>query len=261
MVSIERVGAHKGRFEFNRPFGNVEIRIGAAKQHLPNLDWDKRLILWLDYDDGVSGGILDDVHTVATRAKSGLTLAVSVQAEQMWSRSTADEEGATRIVSVGEFRREFGEKRTPHDLDPRILRGWGIARTSRELLRAELNEAVLARNVAFPEEGELEFRQIGAFEYADGAKMTTIVGVFVDPTEDAKFQACGFDELPYFRDGGTIGAVRIEVPKLTPKEMRHLDSLLPGSPARKQLGHILPSDANHYTRFYRYLPNYASFEP
>ena len=259
MISIERVGAHKSRFEFNRPFANVDIRIGAAKQHLPSLDWDKRLILWLDYDDALWRGILDDVHTVAMRAKSGLALAVSVQAEEMCCRSDADDEGITPIVSAREFRKEFGDKRTPQDLDPRKLKGWGIAKTTRELLREELKEAVLARNLALPEEHQLKFRQIGAFEYADGARMTTVVGVFVNPTEDVKFQACGFDELHYFKDG--IGAVRIKVPKLTPKEMRHLDTFLPGLLAANQLGPIPPADASHYARFYRYLPNYASFEP
>ena len=74
--------------------------------------------------------------------------------------------------------------------------------------------------------------------------MTTVVGVFVDPREDEKFRACGFEELPYF--GDSLKAVRIEVPKLTPREMRHLDSLLPGALSQEHLGAIPPSDARYY---------------
>ena len=117
----------------------------------------------------------------------------------------------------------------------------------------------MARSVGLAQEVRMNFRQIGAFEYADGAPMTTVVGVFVEPEEDGKFKTCGFDELHYYGEG--VEAVRIEVPKLTPREMRYLDSLLPGALAPRRLGAIPPADAVYYSQLYRYLPNYASFEP
>ena len=260
MISIERVSAHKKRFEFNRPFRNIEIRLGAVADHLPGLDWDRPTIMWLDYDDPLSPGILDDVRTVATRARSGLVLAVSVQAKQIY-RPPEEGEGKEDIPirTVGAFRGRFGEKRTPPNLDARSLKGWGVSRTIRQVLRSELVEAVLARSLGGAKESEMEFRQIGAFEYADGAEMTTVVGVFVEPSEDEKFAACGFHELEYYRSG--VPAVRIEVPMLTPKETRYLDSLLPGKVPRRRLGAMPPSDAEYYGQLYRYLPNYASFEP
>ena len=259
MVSIERVSAHAARFEFNRPFANVDIRIGAANQHLTGLDWDKRLILWLDYDDPLSPSILDDVRTVAMRAKSGMLLSVSVQAHEFSRPSDSDDEETERITTPRDFRREFGDERTPPELNVLDLTGWKVARTSRVALRQEIEEALLSRNVRVREAERLEFQQVAAFEYADGAKMTTIVGILVNGSEKAMFQACGYDELEYFRDG--VDAVRIRVPKLTPKEMRHLDSLLPGLPDEEELAPLPPADAEYYGRFYRYLPNYASFEP
>ena len=47
----------------------------------------------------------------------------------------------------------------------------------------------------------LAFRQVGAFEYADGVEMPTVVGVFVHADEHDKFEACGFDELDYYKHG------------------------------------------------------------
>lgn len=260
MISIERVRGHESRFEFNRPFGNIDIRIGEAMQHLPGLDWGRRTILWLDYDDPLSPGMLDDVRTVATRAGSGTALAVSVQAAQIARPAEpGEEETDIPIVTVSGFKAWFGEGKTPTDLDARDLKGWRLARTVRSVLRSEVEEAVLARNVGLAQEDQMEFRQIGAFEYADNARMTTIVGVFVDPSEMEKFEACGFEELHYHRDD--VRALRIEVPKLTPKEMRHLDSLLPGRPTPRKIGAIPLKDAGFYAQLYRYLPNFASFEP
>ena len=148
MISIERVSAHKARFEFNRPFKNIEIRLGTTTDHLPGLDWSQRTILWLDFDDPLSPGSLDDVDSVAARAKSGMVLALSVQAKRFSRPPDANEgEDPIPIETVGAFREHFGEERTPLDLDARNLRGRGVATTIREVLRAELAEAVLARNV------------------------------------------------------------------------------------------------------------------
>ena len=259
MVSIERVRAHTERFKFNRPYANVDIRIGAASQHLTSLDWDERLILWLDYDDSLSPSILDDARTVAARAESGMMLAVSVQANKLYGNAVNDEEEAVEISTPQAFWQEFGDERTPPDLEVWDLKGWKVARISRAALLAEVEEVLVLRNVGVPESNQLEFRQVAAFEYADNAKITTIVGIFVESTENSEFESCGFDELEYYRSG--TDAVQIKVPMLTPKEMRHLDSLLPGLTANKNLKPIPAKDAKYYSKFYRYLPNYASFEP
>ena len=106
----------------------------------------------------------------------------------------------------------------------------------------------------------IEFRQIGAFEYADGAKMTTVGGVFIDEGQGAVFDGAGFGDLSFYRAGGD--ALRIEVPMLTPREMRHLDRSLPRREGDAiDFGEIPSRDANLYADLYRYLPNFAAFEP
>ena len=71
------------------------------------------------------------------------------------------------METAGAFEERFGEERTPTDLDARDLKGWGVARTIRKVVRSEVEEAVLARNTGVEQKVQVEFRQIGAFEYAD----------------------------------------------------------------------------------------------
>ena len=50
-------------------------------------------------------------------------------------------------------------------------------------------------------------------------------------------------------------------PAVTPHEMRHLDRQLPASPTGSLNAAPIPQkEANRYAKFYRYLPNFASFE-
>ena len=89
--------------------------------------------------------------------------------------------------------------------------------------------------------------------------MTTVVGVFVDNGQNGNFEAAGFRTLPFFRDGDE--ALRVKVPLLTPREMRHLDRSLPCQDSGQlDLGPIPEADGKHYAKLYRYLPNFASFE-
>ena len=66
VISIEKEQAHKARFEFNKPYKGIRLMMGSAADVLPGLDWAHRSIVWLDYDDPLNPGILDDVRTVAT---------------------------------------------------------------------------------------------------------------------------------------------------------------------------------------------------
>jgi hypothetical protein len=252
--------AHRARFLFNRPFRGVDIRFGESAQELPNIDWRLRTIAWLDYDDPLSPSILADVRTIATNVVGGSLLAVSAQCETP-PLMLADEDGDRRpITTVDEFRSVFGAARTPIDMISGNLVGWNVAATARNAVTTEIADALSAVNASRPDGQRLEYRQIMAIEYADGAKMTTVAGVFVDKGQNSIFSSCGFDEMSFHRSGSD--ALRIEVPKLTPREMRELESKLPtNDPATIDPGVMPPRDAVAFARLYRYLPSFASFEP
>ena len=259
LVSIERERDHEKRFVFNNPYRGIELRMDDSSAVLPSLEWNHRTIIWLDYDDPLSPSILDDVRTVASRAQSGTALIVSVQAQKIMNHRD-DRENPAPVENRAQFLRLFGDERTPQEIPDAQLRGWPLSRRSRVSIRQEIENALQLVNLARAGGQHIQFRQVVAFEYADGAKMTTIGGVFIDQGQNALFEGADFGQLSYYRSGDQ--AVRIEVPMLTLREMRHLDRNLP-CPAGEDmdLGSIPARDARLYAEHYRYLPNFASFEP
>lgn len=258
IISIERETEHEPRFTFNNPYRGISLRMGEAAEVLPALDWSQRSIIWLDYDDPLSPSMLDDVRTVATRARSGTALFVSVQSEKIFCKRNEDED-QVHVNTPESFHDFFGAARTPASMTNADLRGWTLSRTSRSAIRDEIEDGLRQVNVAKEEPQRIEFRQLTAFEYADGAKMTTIGGIFVSHEDRGRFGGAGFGDLAFFRDGND--AFRINVPLLTPREMRHLDRSLPCPPGvALDRGPIPDLEARRYASLYRYLPNFASYE-
>lgn len=259
MISIEREREHEERFIFNNPYRGIELTMGDSAEVLPSLDWSQRSIIWLDYDDPLSPSILDDVRTVSTRAGPGTALIVSVQAAGLFDKRDVHEEPLS-ISNRDEFHDYFGDARTPSDMTSADLRGWRLSTTSRLLIQQEIENGLQLVNVMKTSGQHLRFRQTVAFEYADGAKMTTIGGVFVDQGQNGVFEGAGFRDLTFYRD--STEALRIKIPLLTPREMRHLDRSLPCPEGQTMdFGPTPPADANQYSTLYRYLPNFASYEP
>ncbi|QIQ86253.1 O-methyltransferase [Erythrobacter sp.] len=257
IVSIECELDHQARFEFNNPLRGINLMMGEASDVLPSLDWSIRSIVWLDYDDPLSVSILEDVRTVATRAQSGTAFVISVQTEKIFDKR--DAQNAIHVQTKENFSNYFGEGRTREDLGQADLRGWRLSLTSRQMLLAEIEEGLRVANATRPNGQKIEFRQTLAFEYKDGAKMTTVGGVFVDQGQAALFDGAGFRELEFYRDGDD--ALRIHMPLVTPHEMRHLDKQLPISGDGALDASPIPlREASRYAKFYRYLPNFASFE-
>ena len=258
MISIERETDHEDRFIFNNPYRGIELKMEDSSTVLPTLPWDLRSIVWLDYDDPLSPSILDDVRTVASRASPGTALIVSVQTQKLVDRRQEDED-PIEIANHNQFRSVFGDQRTPHEMPNADLRGWRLSRTSRRIIRQEIEDSLRRINNVRELGQRIRYRQVVAFEYADGAKMTTIGGVFIDEGQNEIFEGAGFGALSFFQE--SEDAVRIEVPMLTPREMRHLDRSLPcGEGEELNRGPIPERDAKRYAAFYRHLPNFASYE-
>ncbi|ACL58818.1 O-methyltransferase [Methylobacterium nodulans] len=261
MISIEREAAHSARFEFNKPFRGIEMRFGESAAELPKIDWSLRSIVWLDYDDPLNKSMLADLRTIALAATSGSVVTISVQAETPPLVSVDTSEGELRPSSgIDELKAAIGVARVPSDAVDSDMRGWKLARLLRQALLSEIEDCLSSRNSGRPQGQWIDFRQIGAWEYADGAKMTTISGVFVDRGQASIFASCAFEELSFYRP--SLDAMRIEVPKLTPKEMRDIETRLPLVNGQDiDPGHAPLRDARQFATFYRYLPAFASFEP
>ena len=81
MISIEADEKLKGRIRINKPYKCIDMKWGKSTDRLPNLDWGKRSIVWLDYFSQLDTSVLDDIQTVTSKAVSGTILAITVDAE------------------------------------------------------------------------------------------------------------------------------------------------------------------------------------
>jgi hypothetical protein len=260
MLSIEKAVGSRDRFEANKPF-NIAIDYRPSSVVLPEMGYDRRQFIWLDYDDPITLDMVRDVATVAARARSGTLLAVSVQCHRAPDIAEADRAALNdplALSAVERFRARMGAHRVAPDLSGAELASWPFGELSRNLFLSEIASALETRRLADPE-SELRFQPICDFEYEDGAKMTTTVGVFVAPDEQPRLAACYFNQLEFLDPAG--GAIYIPTPKLTIKEFRHLEKQLPlPAGSNLDLGFIPPGEASRFAEMYRYFPNFAVVE-
>ncbi|WP_220749021.1 MULTISPECIES: O-methyltransferase [Jannaschia] len=256
MVSIERATGSKARFEANRPF-NIQMKFKPTTQALPELDWNKRSIVWLDYDGVLSVDVLLDARLVGSSCRSGSIIAISVNAGRA-DEVTAFEDDRNGPTALERFKVTFGRERVADKIADDDLLGKRFAKLSRSMILSEIEEAVARRNGQGGP--KCFFNPIVSFSYKDDAPMTTIVGVLYDEPERENFERCHFGELDFLKDGNEL--VDIEVPKLTIKEIRYLETQLPLAAGHDlQIeGDIPQREANSFVKLYRYLPNFATLE-
>ncbi|MDH4765860.1 hypothetical protein OMP44_23490 [Pseudomonas sp. CBMAI 2609] len=257
MISIEQAETARARFEENRPF-NINIEFGNSSTVLPSLDWSERVIVWLDYDDPLEPEMLQDVRSIANRARSGSVLAVSLQCVKAPSYVDYErdmDEG--KMTAIERFRQTFGRERVPDDARDDDLTGWPYGTLSRKMLINEIELALAERNLS--SNTNLKFKAICEIEYRDDARMCTLVGAFVEDDENERLEACAFQRLDFMP--ANQRPIRIEMPKLTIRELRKIEQQLPKPAERElELGSIPASDAEKFSRMYRYLPNFAVME-
>ena len=78
MISIEKNVDDEARFEFNNPYDCICIKYGYSNNVLPSLDWDRKTIVWLDYDGPLDVTILQDIACASENLVSGSILVVTV---------------------------------------------------------------------------------------------------------------------------------------------------------------------------------------
>lgn len=258
MISIEQAVTAEKRVEENKPF-RIPVIFSHSKDALPKLDWSKHHLLWLDYDDPLSLEMLHDMQTVASRAKSGTVLTISVQCTTAPQVAEAkDDNQPDSPNALDRFINLFGRERVPNETVEVDLYSWRLGQLSRKILLQEIEAGLAARNSG-SHENQMKFKQICEIEYEDGAKMTTLVGIFYSPEEEYLLAQCQFETLDFLPNQPK--PIRINVPKLTVRELKKLESQLPLQESDSlQIGNIPQSDANHFVSLYRYLPNFAVLE-
>lgn len=246
MISIEKQEIHGKRFEWNKPYSGITMLFGETAQRLSDIDFSIPTIIWLDYDGPLLRSVIGDIRTVAHAASHGSVLVVTVNAHP---RQTS-EDGADMLEQV---RGELGNDRVPVKTDLSSLRGWGLANFYRMIGDGEIREALSTANGVREAGTRLGYEQLFNFQYDDGARMVTFGGVFFEEGKGRELEVCAFERLMFIRRGEE--AFRIRAPKLTLREIAHLERQLPlPEGSQLDLGPMPETDARHYIDLYRYLP-------
>lgn len=254
MISIEKDKTHSKRFEFNRPYNSISMQFGHSNEILPTLRWNSKTIVWLDYDGKLDKTVLTDVKFVCSNATAGSVVIVTVNAHP------GDFRRESRLIRL---KLRVGEEKVPADIEEDDLARWGTAAISRRIITNEISETLDQRNGMLEEHDQILYRQLFYFQYADGAKMLTVGGLLYERNQKPIVEGCGFESLPFVHTDLRPEAkpCQIEVPNLTYREIRHLNSQLPRE-RRKRL-HVPKapySDLKKYERVYRYFPTFAEAE-
>jgi hypothetical protein len=249
MVSIEQVYQDEDRFEFNKPFDCIEVKIGKSKDALPTLDWNQPKILWLDYESPLKNYMLkDDLQQFFTEAPAGSVIFITLN---VGDYDTSDKK-------IDKLKNEVGADNIPVSVTEADLFGWEKVNAYRKIILQNVErEYIRPRNTGLPDDKKLKFKQLVNFAYADDARMMTFGGILHSESQSSKVDNAAFDELEFVVTGEDY--YKIRTPNLTFQEMRYLDEALPGSP----LSNDVPVDDDEkekYAKVYRYYPRFTESE-
>jgi hypothetical protein len=255
MVSIEADDRAKSRAKFNRPYSCIQMKWGYSHEILPKLKWTKRSIIWLDYDVPINPNVLSDVATVASSVKSGSMLVITIDAVP----KEIDTEKNTAEERLKDLRLRVGKDLVPSSITGTDLAGWGTAKTTRAIIDNYLKKVLSDRNAPLKVDSRIAYEQLFNFHYADGAKMVTVGGVFLNPSDQEKISAKHFDDLEFTKTGDE--PYLIEAPILTLREIRYLDERLPRTAPEVPHPKWLPEvERKKYGKVYRYFPAFSEVE-
>jgi len=263
LISIEKEIGDKKRFEFNCPYKFIKMLFGNSNEVLPNkLKWTKKLILWLDYDYKLDESVFRDISIFLLKAKSGSIILLTIDVEP---DDPKDEKTGKHVGRYDKLADRIGILKIPLGTEEKnLLDPAGFPRVCFEIIDNEINKMISIRNVGIEYNDRLEYKQLFNFLYKDGsAQMLSVGGIIYSQKDKKEIQACNFDKLKFINS--TIKPYEIIVPKLTFREVRYLDKLLPlnkSSLKRKKddLSFLSEEMKKNYNKIYRYFPTFVEAE-
>ena len=92
MYSFEGKVSNVKRCDFNKPFNCIKVIPERTTKGLSNINWQKKSIVWLDYEDELKMWMLEDIDTICLNAKSGNVIIITLRRslDSMSSKSFND---------------------------------------------------------------------------------------------------------------------------------------------------------------------------
>lgn len=234
MTSIESK-IDEERLKFNRPFPDIDLRIGTSNEVLPTIPMDGPMIVWMDYCSQLRHDVLQDLRLLGEQLPAGSMLIATVNAY------AAPEDRFTKFESrVGRDRVPLGVD-TDKDLD-----GWAMADVQRRVMLTEIGVGLSKRK------DSPSIEQVLNIQYIDTQRMQTLGVIFLDPSCEEKFAAADYSSLEYVRTEDA--ALRIKVPILTAREVLQLESKLEKGGPVSNLDWLDPAQAESFAELHRWYP-------
>lgn len=253
LLSIEATEdeGEQRRFEHNKPYDSIDLRFGHSSAVLPEIDFERRSLVWLDYDQPARRSMATDLASVAGKAKSGTFVAITFTNDFPTQTKAADR-------ALGHLKTGFPEF-VPHDAKAISYQGSKYAEFVRSTFGSLLNTALSDADAGSPNPGKKRAAiQVCYIKYKDGAQMATIGWIIVADEDQDKFDLCRLEALPFYSPGDQ--AFKIVMPKVTPFEIREMERRLPEPHAAADLDWIPDPERSAFAKLYRYLPNFAPVE-
>jgi hypothetical protein len=252
MVSIERDTNSKQRYEFNRPLNCIKMKFGHSKDILPNLNWNRKTVLWLDYTDILDTQILQDVSLASSQIVSGSLVIITVNVE--------DKENTKFVKTIPWLKELVGEERVPsYVVKDSNLAGWNFANVCQDIFTNEIENTLAIKNKAISDnDAKLQYKQLFNFRYSDGAKMATFGGIILQGKDSNLLERCAFEQFDFYRSEKEF--FFINPPLLTFREIHALEKIVHSDRKEAKKIPIEPDKIDEFIKLHRYFPTFAITE-
>ena len=224
---------------------------GTTNEVLPQIDqFEKKMnLVWLDYDDAFSAGMLTDVETLCRRLQVGSLFFISCN--YSFAGKTSEKREA--------FQRSVGDY-FDADIEKTRYTNNGIPTIIKELVNANIQRTLDKRN-RYNTDNQIQYMQLLFLTYKDGAPMLTIGGILVDEgLRDKIINSNILKKLVYCSiDNNRFS---IEVPKLTYKEIQFVLRNIPITDEEYEANKdsfygIGLDEIRKFEKIYRFYPYYT----
>jgi len=245
MYSIEGGKFSTEKLNFNAPFSFIKIHNKFSTEALENISFEKKSLIWLDYDGTLDNYFFNDIRTVFSKLPEGSIYLITCNRELKQKNSGSE-------YTTQQFREVFGDI-APFKLKNKDFSAQENHNTIRKMLTSHIQSVLDDRNTTTNE--TLIFNQLFNICYQEnrGARMYTFGGVIIKSEFDTSklnlsdFEFISNDETTY----------KLAIPNFTRKEIDLVDShLLTNEEVLLNKEIVTTAELEKYKKTYKYLPNF-----
>ncbi len=262
MTSIDSSNATK-RFNFNKPYDFIEFHNAKSTDFISRINYKENLLTWLDYDSifyfhkynkvtekficNINKTVFDDIALIYSKSKINDIFALSINIKMNFIKEV-----------MQNFENDF-QLYLPSTFAQMSIKH------KEEYFSSIVQQILINKFIEIAKHRDLKFTKLFSFEYADGAPMYTLGGIFEDKNNLTDFSSIQDNLL----NKDIKSVTKINVPLLTFKEKYYLDSKIKeilGSLKNKNKLETLAKNLDfeiddlekleHYANFYKYYPQY-----